>query len=66
MMYPLLVKDKFYQLVSRQAKKIYHVSTGKYYGQTIPEVCFFCTEQDAIEAGFKMHGEMLSIKLSFN
>lgn len=42
--------------INRQGKKIYHVSTGKYYEQTNPEV-WFCTEQDAIEAGFKMSGE---------
>ena len=42
--------------INRQGKKIYHVPTGKYYEQTNPEV-WFCTELDAIGAGFKISGE---------
>lgn len=42
--------------INRQGKKIYHIPSGKYYEQTNPEE-WFCTEQDAIQAGFKKSGE---------
>ncbi|MEK3952824.1 thermonuclease family protein [Psychrobacillus sp. FSL K6-1464] len=42
--------------INRQGKKIYHIASGKYYEQTNPEE-WFCTEQDAIQAGFKKSGE---------
>ena len=42
--------------INRQGKKIYHIPSGKYYKQTNPEE-WFCTEQEAIEAGFKKSGE---------
>ncbi|MEK3978294.1 thermonuclease family protein [Psychrobacillus sp. FSL K6-2836] len=42
--------------INRQGKKIYHISSGKYYEQTNPEE-WFCTEQEAIKAGFKKSGE---------
>ncbi|MFZ0579041.1 MAG: thermonuclease family protein [Psychrobacillus psychrotolerans] len=42
--------------INRQGKKIYHIHSGKYYEQTNPEE-WFCTEQDAIQAGFKKSGE---------
>jgi micrococcal nuclease len=42
--------------INRQGKKIYHVPSGKYYEQTNPEE-WFCSEQEAITAGFKKSGE---------
>lgn len=42
--------------INRQGKKIYHIPSGKYYEQTNPEE-WFCTEQEAIKAGFKKSGE---------
>jgi len=42
--------------ISRQGKKIYHIPIGKYYEQTNPEE-WFCTEHEAIQAGFKKSGE---------
>lgn len=42
--------------INRQGKKIYHIPSGKYYEQTNPEE-WFCTEQEAIQAGFKKSGE---------
>lgn len=42
--------------INRENKKIYHVPKGKYYEQTQPEK-WFCTEQQAIDAGFKKSGE---------
>lgn len=42
--------------INRQGKKIFHVLAGKYYEQTNPEE-WFCTEQEAIEAGYKKAGE---------
>ena len=42
--------------INRENKKIYHLPTGKYYEQTKPEK-WFCTEQQAREAGFKKSGE---------
>ena len=42
--------------INRQGKKIYHIPSGKYYEQTNPEE-WFCTEQEAVQAGFKKSGE---------
>jgi micrococcal nuclease len=42
--------------VNRENKKIYHVPQGKYYEQTKAEK-WFCTEQQAMKAGFKKSGE---------
>lgn len=42
--------------INRQGKKIFHVPSGKYYEQTIPEK-MFCTEKEAIQAGFKKSQE---------
>ena len=42
--------------ISRENKKIYHIPSGKYYEQTKPEK-WFCTQQQAIDAGFKKSGE---------
>lgn len=42
--------------INRQGKKIYHIPSGKYYVKTNPEE-WFCTEQEAIKAGFKKSGE---------
>lgn len=41
--------------INRQGKKIYHVPSGKYYKETNPEK-WFCSEQEAIDAGFKKSG----------
>lgn len=41
--------------INRQGKKIYHISSGKYYEQTNTEE-WFCSEQEAIKAGFKRLG----------
>lgn len=42
--------------INRENKKIYHIPAGKYYDQTKPEK-WFCTEQQALDAGFKLSGE---------
>ena len=42
--------------INRENKKIYHIPSGKYYEQTKPEK-WFCTEQQAVDAGFKKSGE---------
>ena len=42
--------------INRENKKIYHIPSGKYYDQTKPET-WFCTEQQALDAGFKLSGE---------
>ena len=42
--------------INRENKKIYHIPSGKYYDQTKPEK-WFCTEEQALEAGFKISGE---------
>lgn len=42
--------------INRENKKIYHVPQGKYYKQTKAEK-WFCTEQQAMDAGFKKSGE---------
>ncbi|MFC6038117.1 thermonuclease family protein [Paenisporosarcina macmurdoensis] len=42
--------------INRENKKIYHIPSGKYYEQTNPEK-WFCTEQQAVDAGFKKSGE---------
>ncbi|EPD52036.1 hypothetical protein HMPREF1210_01388 [Paenisporosarcina sp. HGH0030] len=42
--------------INRENKKIYHTPTGKYYNQTKPEK-WFCSEQQALDAGFKKSGE---------
>jgi micrococcal nuclease len=42
--------------INRENKKIYHIPSGKYYEQTKPEK-WFCTEQQALDAGFKKSGE---------
>ena len=42
--------------INRKNKKIYHIPSGKYYDQTKPEN-WFCTEQQALDAGFKKSGE---------
>ncbi|MFJ8066502.1 thermonuclease family protein [Psychrobacillus sp. NPDC096426] len=42
--------------INRQGKKIYHIPSGKYYEMTKPEE-WFCTEEDAVKAGFKKSGE---------
>ncbi|TQR11675.1 thermonuclease family protein [Psychrobacillus soli] len=42
--------------INRQGKKIYHIPSGKHYEETKPEE-WFCTEQDAVNAGFKKSGE---------
>lgn len=41
--------------INRENKKIYHIPTGKYYDQTKPEK-WFCSEQQALDAGFKKSG----------
>ena len=38
--------------VNSSGEKIYHVESGRYYKITKPEV-WFCTEQEAIDAGFR-------------
>ncbi|TQR15819.1 thermonuclease family protein [Psychrobacillus lasiicapitis] len=42
--------------INRQGKKIYHIPTGKHYEETKPEE-WFCSEEDAVKAGFKKSGE---------
>ncbi len=42
--------------INSENKKIYHIPSGKYYDQTKPEK-WFCTEQQALDAGFKLSGE---------
>jgi micrococcal nuclease len=42
--------------INRDNKKIYHIPSGNYYDQTKPEK-WFCTEQQALDAGFKLSGE---------
>lgn len=42
--------------INRENKKIYHIPSGKYYDQTKPEK-WFCTEQQALDAGFNISGE---------
>lgn len=42
--------------INRQGKKIYHIRGGKYYEQTNPEE-WFCSEQEAQNAGYKKSGE---------
>lgn len=42
--------------INRQGKKIYHIPGGKYYEQTIPEE-WFCSEQEAQNAGYKKSGD---------
>lgn len=42
--------------INRQGKKIYHVPSGKYYEITNPEE-WFCTEEEAVAAGYKKSGE---------
>ncbi|WP_093264352.1 thermonuclease family protein [Psychrobacillus sp. OK032] len=42
--------------INRQGKKIYHIPSGKYYEETKPED-WFCTEGEAMKAGFKKSGE---------
>lgn len=42
--------------INRQGKKIYHIPSGKHYEETKPEQ-WFCTEKEAVNAGFKKSGE---------
>lgn len=42
--------------INRQGKKIYHIPSGKHYEETKPEE-WFCTEEEAVNAGFKKSGE---------
>ncbi|MEK3886492.1 thermonuclease family protein [Bacillus sp. FSL K6-3431] len=38
--------------INSKKDKIYHLPTGQYYDQVIPEM-WFCTEKEAVDAGFR-------------